>query len=261
MTVAIWAYSGIVPALTGDSRGSSWAGIPANKWPSSLVLTHQAECVDASSHFSFPGIERIVSIKVRRPEEQQENSVLWGIVFRTFVLIQFEWGPDECGAYIMSYCLSLQNMLQIHQLLSTLHGQDSITSCLDDCSGLTNEPFTTQKPEWSLSKVNQILSLCCSNPSQGTLLPSAPKFKLLTLTRPCMTEPLLLSPALSQVPLSFLPSTVAHMVTLQFQMPQAPYCLENVTHLFCVPRILCALGFLPPSFYISLLFVLQVSSN
>ena len=90
----------------------------------------------ASSHFSFPAMEQIVSPKVRGPEEQLENSVLRGrSVFRTFVLIQFEWEPEEDGADIMSYCLSFQNMLQIHQLLPIIYSQASIISYPDGYSG------------------------------------------------------------------------------------------------------------------------------
>lgn len=68
----------------------------------------------------------------------------------------------------------------------------------------------------------------------------SPKVKLLTLTRLCMIGPLLLSPALSQVPLLFLHSILASVVTFRSQTHWALYCHENLAHRFCVPRILSA---------------------
>lgn len=101
-----------------------------------------------------------------------------------------------------------------------------------------NEPFVTKEPEWSLSKVSQILSLCCSYPSPPLPVALSTKPKLLVLTRPYIIGPLLLSPASSQVPLSFLHTIPASMVIFQFRPQEALYCLESFTNLFCVPRIL-----------------------
>lgn len=68
----------------------------------------------------------------------------------------------------------------------------------------------------------------------------SPKFKLLTLTKLCMIGPLLLFPTLSQVPLLFLHSILASVVTFQIQTHWALHCHENLAHRFWVPRILSA---------------------
>lgn len=110
MTFAIWAYFGIVPALAWRFK---WLKLGKN---SSQPSDPQPWCSRMSgwvcwmllAHFSPPRVEQIVSMKVRRPEEQLGNSVTWGrTVFGAFVLVQFEREPDGCGAHLMSYCLSL----------------------------------------------------------------------------------------------------------------------------------------------------------
>lgn len=68
-------------------------------------------------------------------------------------------------------------MVQIHQVLSTIPSQHHLLPWW--LQWFPNEPFTTQKPESSLSKVNLILSLCCSHPSYGSLLSSAPNSNFL----------------------------------------------------------------------------------
>lgn len=111
IAISIWAYFGIVPPLPWwVKRLTSGRGSSPQVTFILCSYTSGGVCWMLLAHFSFP-----VSAKVGRPEEQLENSVMWERrVFRTFVLIQFEREPDGCGAYLTSYCLSLQNTLQVH---------------------------------------------------------------------------------------------------------------------------------------------------
>lgn len=208
MTMAIWAYSGIGPALSWWFKTLKLDRDSSQQVSFLLAFLHiRLSVLEASSHFSFLGMEWIVSTKIRRPGEQLEISVLGGrTVFRTFVLIQFEWGPEEYGAYIMSYCSKFSNFSppkwpsQYHLLPWWLQWS-------------ADAPLTSRKPVIAFKSKSDLVTL---------LLKSLPRLpvafstnsKLLTLTRPCMTEPLLLSSASSQVPFSSLHSTLASTVTL-----------------------------------------------
>lgn len=168
MIVAIWAHSGIGPALSWWFKTLKLDKDSSQQVTFLLAFLHiRLSVLEASSHFSFPGMEWIVSTKVRRLGEQLENSVLGGrTVFRTFVLIQFEWGQRSME---LTACpIAPNSATSLHQTWPSQH--HLLPWWLQ---WYANEALTTQKPEWSLSKVNQILSLDCSNPSQGSLWPSA----------------------------------------------------------------------------------------
>lgn len=89
------------------------------------------------------------------------------------MLIQFEGGPYEYGAYILLCCLSLQNMLQIHQLLPAPRGQASAILCLDDGSGLPVSPSSRRRARVIAFRGKSDRVPLLLDPSQGSLLPSA----------------------------------------------------------------------------------------
>lgn len=144
-------------------------------------------------------------------------------------------------------------LLHIQQLLSTKHGQASITSCLDDCNGLLMR-HSLHRSQWSLSKVNQILSLHCSNPSWGSLWPSAqnPQSLLwqgLAWLSSASLSSLIPSPFFLPAPHSSLHGYVV--------VPDMPW--KRHTSFLCTWDSVC-LGFLPcltPGFHLWLLLILQ----
>lgn len=156
-------------------------------------------------HFPTPGMEQIFSTKVRRPEEQLENSVTWG----RHVLRALWWASldgSQMGMELTSRPIAFPSKTWSTSIKFFPPSMAKPTSSLALMTAVVSQ-WAVHYAEARITSFESKSDLVTLLLTSLLWLPIAlsPKFKCLTLTRLCMIGPLLLAPALSQVPLLFLP--------------------------------------------------------